>query len=125
MESFDWVNPFWNKPSTLTWDVRHLDSTAKAFVHLTSGLAVIVSGMVEGDGKRWLHVSVSRAGRLPSWEDLGTVKNEFIGKDKVAIQVFPTEDKYVNFHPHVLHLWHCVDGESIPDFTFGRAKGML
>jgi hypothetical protein len=102
-----------------------MDSTARGFVHLTDDLTVLVSGMVEEDKKRWLHVSVSRRSRLPSWEDLKLVKATFIGEDKTAIQVFPSQDKYVNFHPYVLHLWHCVDGDPVPDFTSGRPKGML
>jgi hypothetical protein len=57
------------------------------------------------DGQWWDHVSVSRPSRLPSWEDLKTVKALFIGKEREAVQVLPKESEYVNMHPHCLHLW--------------------
>lgn len=29
------------------------------------------------------------------------------------------EDKYINLHPTCLHLWHCLDGDVVPDFARG------
>ena len=69
------------------------------------------------DGKDWLHLSVSRAERLPSWDDLTFVKDLFIGSSRTAYQVLPSRDKYVNCHPYVLHLWSCLEGDPLPDFT--------
>jgi hypothetical protein len=80
---------------------------------------VLVSAAHYGDGKRWLHVSVSRKNRqLPSWETLTMVKDLFIGDERTALQVLPPRAKYVNIAP-VLHLWHCLDGDVTPDFTAG------
>lgn len=81
------------------------------------GLAVIASGQVEGDGRRWLHVSLSRQGRLPSWDDLKDVKAAFVGPEREAYQVLPPEKKFVNIHRFCLHLWCCWDGPALPDFT--------
>jgi len=75
------------------------------------GLAVIASGAVEQDGRRWLHVSCSRATQLPSWQDLRDVKELFCGPERAA--------KHVNIHPHCLHLWCCLEGDVLPDFTQG------
>lgn len=86
------------------------------------GLIVIVSGAFELDGKRWLHVSCSRRDRLPSWEDLREVKDRYIGKEKLAVQVLPPQSRYINIHPYVLHLWHCVDVDPIPDFARGGSS---
>jgi hypothetical protein len=86
------------------------------------GVRVIVSGIVEADGKRWWHVSLSRPNRLPTWADVKTVKNLFVGRDRLAIQVLPRQQDYVNYHPHVLHLWCCLDGDPVPDF---RHEGMI
>jgi hypothetical protein len=83
------------------------------------GIRVIFSARKEADGKRWVHVSASRAGRVPSWDDLRRVKALFIGQEKMAIQVLPRESEYVNCHPFVLHLWHSVDGDPVPDFRRG------
>jgi hypothetical protein len=86
------------------------------FVVRNDGLRVMVSAAIERDGKTWLHVSLSRAERIPSWDDLKDVRETFIPDDLVALQVFPPPDEYVNINPHVLHLWACVDGRVTPDF---------
>jgi hypothetical protein len=80
------------------------------------GLAVIVSVAEEDDGHRWLHVSCSRAERLPTWRELREVKELFVGRDRLALQVLPPEDEYVNVHPNVLHLWCRLGPRPVPDF---------
>ena len=83
----------------------------------------IVSVAREDDGKRWLHASVSKRGRgMPTYEDLAMLKHFCIGDDKTAYQVFPSLDKYVHAPPtggrtQVLHLWHCLDGDPLPEFS--------
>lgn len=89
---------------------------------LDDRLMMIVSGHTYGDGKRWLHVSVSRPARMPGWLDMCRVKDEFIGPEYVALQVHPRTSEYVNFHETCLHLWHCIDGDVTPDF---RRKGTV
>jgi hypothetical protein len=86
------------------------------------GIVVIVSAGIELDGRRWLHVSCSGAKRLPSWDDLRAVKDIFIGRDREAYQVLPKAEKHVNIMPHCLHLWCCLDGAVLPDFTRGSAE---
>lgn len=80
-------------------------------------LFVICTAHVYGAGERWVHVSCSTPNALPTWEELKLVKNTFIGEDKLAIQVLPPKAKYVNKHDYVLHLWHRLDSDPIPDFT--------
>ncbi len=82
-------------------------------------LAVIASVATELDGKRWLHVSASAPDRIPTWKELRLVKDIFIGKNKLAVQVLPPDEDYINLNPHVLHLWHCLDGCPVPDFAQG------
>ncbi len=84
-----------------------------------TGLRVIASACLEEDGKWWLHVSASRQARIPDWEDLRRVKDIFIGRNVAAIQVLPKQTSYVNINPFVLHLWHCLDEDPLPDFTHG------
>ena len=79
-------------------------------------LRVICSARVEADGKRWMHVSCSTPTRLPTWDELRLVKDTFIGRDRPALQLLPRQSEYVNIHPHVLHLWSCLDGDPTPDF---------
>ncbi len=88
----------------------------------SGGLLVIVTEKIEADGYRWRHVSLSRKGRIPRHEDLKRVKGLFIGDEKKALQIFAPLAEHVNFHPFVLHLWHCMDNDPIPDF---RERGMI
>jgi len=82
-------------------------------------LGMIVSIAVEDDDKNWLHASVSRKDKtLPTYEDLAQLKRLCIGDHRTALQVFPPADKYVN-RAEVLHLWACLDGDVVPDFTGG------
>lgn len=85
-------------------------------------LRVIFTGTTESDGKRWLHLSASFPNRLPNWDELKLVKDMFIGRDKLAVQVLPRAEEYVNCHPYALHLWTCLDGDPVPDF---RKEGTL
>ena len=52
----------------------------------------------------WLHVSLSRANRMPSYQDMCDVKSLFIGPDRKAHQVFAEESQHVNIHAYCLHL---------------------
>lgn len=88
------------------------------------GLFVMVSGTVERDARRWVHVSFSRRDRMPSYEDSALVKRLFIGRECKAIHVFPPESEHYNLHPYCLHLWHCVDGDGLPDFRSGAEGGV-
>lgn len=97
-------------------DKRMEGITGLACYAKLGGLAVILTAMVEKDGKRWLHLSVSARERIPNWKELKEVKELFIGKEKLAIQVLPPDSEFVNIHPNVLHLWHCLDEDPVPDF---------
>lgn len=81
---------------------------------------VLVSAAHYGDGKRWLHVSVSRRNKeLPTWNVMSEIKELFIGEARTAYQVMPPSRKHVNI-ANVLHLWTCLDQDQIlPDFTAG------
>jgi hypothetical protein len=84
-------------------------------------LRVIVTVGQELDNRTWVHVSCSVSDRLATWEELAEVKRAFIGDDKTAIQVLPPQSKYVNID-EVLHLFHCLDGDPLPDFTHGTGS---
>jgi hypothetical protein len=82
-------------------------------------MSVIFSGAVEQDGKRWLHVSCAFANKLPTFDDLRQIKEVFLGTEAYAVQVFPPQKHYVNIHPYCLHLFACIDGYPLPEFTRG------
>lgn len=107
------------RPLLPGWDIVQVLPDGYACQSL-DGLRVIVSGAVEADGRRWLHVSVSRSDRLPSWEDMTRVKALIIGPDRYAYQIHPPAILHVNLHPRVLHLWSCwdaPDGKVLPEFS--------
>lgn len=82
-----------------------------------SGLTVLAGVLVESDGKLWYHVSFSRRKKMPDYEDQAWVKKHWIGADRWAIAVLPEKKHHVNFHPFTLHLWHCLEGRPIPEFS--------
>jgi hypothetical protein len=90
------------------------------------GIRIIFSALKEldGNGKRWLHLSVSLKEHPPSWMDLRIAKDAWIGKDRLAVQVIPRAVDHYNLHPRVLHLWACLDGDPVPDFLSAR-KGHI
>lgn len=89
-------------------------------INKLTGLKVIISSGIEQDGKEWIHLSVSRADRLPTWDELET-KEAFIGLEAEAIQVIPRRSKHINIHPYCLHLFFCPES-GLPDFTRGSGS---
>lgn len=87
------------------------------------GLVVIASDD-EFYGKRWVHISLSRRSRIPTFEDIAFVKAELIGPDFPAYQVFPKAAEHRNYHPHCLHLWAPVDHDIWPDPSGERADAV-
>lgn len=119
----EWLIDFIKSREVATFTQHRIpDCSDFCYFDRNKALLVICSGRVEEDGKRWIHVSCSRRGRLPSWDDLKKVKHVFLGREAKAIQILPPEDQYVNFHPYVLHLWTCLDGDPLPDL---RKDGMI
>lgn len=108
-------------PRVLPAEWRQFEGFAnmRAFIS-RDGLKVLAE--VENiDGAKWLHVSCSRAKKLPSWFDLRRVKDLFVGKKRKAVQVLPPEDEYVNLNPYVLHLYAPIDRDPLPDFRMDGA----
>jgi hypothetical protein len=90
----------------------------------SSSLRVIFSAGIEEDGKKWAHVSVSRYDKtVPSWLDLVEVRDIFLGRERLAIQVLAPWSEHYTFGrgTEVLHLWAPLDGIPIPNFA--RARG--
>lgn len=115
-----------SRPTTLLghplpedWLCQERDNQRGLYTHQLGNLSVIESVRVEQDGRRWLHVSIARRESLPTWTDMHLVKHVWIGDERTAIQVFPPASEYVNFHPHCLHLFYCLERKPVlPDFTW-------
>jgi hypothetical protein len=121
----EWAEQLVAEASPLMWRKLEAAPDCRAFRHITGSLVVLITGSVEEDGKRWLHVSCSHAQWLPSWEELRMVKDQFIGKERKAIVVLPVAAEHVSHHPYCLHLWHCADADPLPNFLRGRPRGQL
>lgn len=99
----DKIPSFWKKLPSIEYPPGNIG--AYVFEHRLVPLRVLRSISETKDGEFWIHLSVSRPDRLPSWDELKKVKNEFLGEDVEAYQVLPKKKDYVNAHPHCLHLW--------------------
>ena len=85
------------------------------------GLMVFASAGEYDDGREWLHISVSRKSRIPSYEDMTRVKRDFLGDDKKGVVVLPEKKNHVNIHDYCLHLFYSADNP-LPEFS---GKGFI
>lgn len=108
-------------PKVIPSDWQILQPFGDGYAYKTrDGLRIIASTADYEDGREWLHVSVSRADRLPNWDDLKRVKNVIVGMDRFAYQIFPPASEHVNIHEFCLHLWAPLTGSlPIPNFGAG------
>lgn len=58
-----------------------------------------------------MSVRAKVAGRTPTWEVMGWVKDLFFGPDEWVVSFHPMTADSVNVHPGVLHLWRVVGVE--------------
>lgn len=72
---------------------------------------VIKSFSTMEDGSKWIHISLSRNDRLPSWAEITKVKNEFLGEESEAYHVIPKTSDHVNLHSFCMHLWSPIKTE--------------
>jgi hypothetical protein len=55
--------------------------------------------------RRYLHVSISRADRLPDWPELLAAVEALAGPDIDMAMIKPRRADYVNLHDYCLHFW--------------------
>ncbi len=117
-----WI--FDRKPKIIPpgWGMHEVREDGWHWVQMLTGLSVILSGEKEADERRWMHASVAAPTRLPTWDELRAVKEWTLGTEAKAIQVIPPRSQYVNLHPYCLHLFACIDGDGLPDFTHGSGS---
>ncbi len=65
------------------------------------------------DGMDWQHVSVSVAGRCPTWLEMCFVKSLFWDAEDCVMQLHVPESEWISCHPYTLHLWRPI-GVDIP-----------
>ncbi len=123
----DAANPLagWEAPRILppAWIEDSRDQNGARYRSELLSLVAICSGSYEADGRAWLHLSVSHRSREPKWRELVECKELFLG-DREAYKVLPPKSRYINIHPHVLHLFALLDptAAALPDFTRGTGS---
>ncbi len=50
---------------------------------------------------------------IRSWTDMQRVKNELMGPDRIAVEVYPKESQRVDV-ANIYHLWVLPDGMKLP-----------
>lgn len=113
-----------SSPLVLHPGLRDVEQGGDGYSASFHDLRFVVSVSREQDGNEWLHASVSRRDRkLPTYDDMATLKRICMGEHRTALQVFPPKEKHVNFAGEhgveVLHLWSCLDADVTPDFSRG------
>jgi hypothetical protein len=70
----------------------------------------------EPEDRRW-HISLALEDRVPSWEELRDAAHQLRPGVYFAIAV-PPEDRWLNVHSNVLHLWEIKDQPLIDQWNY-------
>lgn len=87
---------------------------------LRDPLLAIVTIDNYGDEGKWLHLSVSRAGRIPSWSDLVTARDELGYREWLFVQIVAPASRWINVHRYTMHLWSRLDRETVPQAVWDQ-----
>lgn len=104
------------------WPDEEFGVDGRSYRSTITGETTILSVAVELDGKRWLHFPTVGTERPVDWRELVRRKELFLGAESRAIQVLAPRSEWVNIHPYCLHLFVCLDGDPVPDFTAGTSS---
>ena len=77
---------------------------------------------VQSGGERCVWLSIKRIDRKPihDWRDLQRIKNEIVGPECEAVELYPAESRLVD-EANQFHLWVFEDGVRLPiGFNGGR-----
>lgn len=72
------------------------------------------------DAGHWLHLSVSRATRLPTWADLVLARDELGYGDRSFVQLLPPRRAWLNIHSYCLHLVCRLDAPTVPEILWNQ-----
>ncbi len=72
-------------------------------LHIDKSIVFVIAS----NGMGWDHISVRPAcnNRVPTLGEMCAVKDFFFYPEECALLLLPPKSRYVNCHPHVLHLW--------------------
>lgn len=82
-----------------------------------NSLYVVHVRHLEGAGNRdgWIHLSIRHVDRkaIHDWRHFQRIKNELVGPDREALEVYPAEERLVD-EANEYHLWVMPAGERVP-----------
>lgn len=112
-------HPNWHRLGTLrilNSDPNVIDLGAWAREARDPLVAIVTVDLYDrfGQAGHWLHLSFSRRGRLPSWPDLVSARDELGYGERVFVQMLPPKTFWLNVHPYCLHMVSRLDGETVP-----------
>lgn len=92
-------------------------------VHRNGTFQVIETDVVGADGATYTHLSIKRhdGGVVRDWRHLQRLKNELLGPEREAVEVFPAESRLVDT-ANLFHLWALPEGWRVP---FGYTRRMV
>jgi hypothetical protein len=121
------VDAFLPRVLPARWLVVETRDDGRAYLNAAEGLSAILA--VEhhphpetGATDTWLHLSIARRDRMPTWTELTEARDLFLGPGTEAYQKLPKRSEHVNIHPYCLHLWALVNRPLTPDFTRGSGS---
>lgn len=62
----------------------------------------------------WLHLSISRQTRIPSWEDIVIARDELGYAEFLFVQILAPKSFWLNVHNYCMHLQSRLDRDTIP-----------
>lgn len=83
--------------------------------------AIVTIDPYGGDDGRWLHLSITRAKRLPTWEDLVTTRDALGYREWLFIQLLAPASAWLNIHNYCLHLQARLDRDTVPRVLWDQA----
>lgn len=68
----------------------------------------------------WLHLSIGRKSRMPSYDDVSEAKALFFGDLRIAVQLYGPARLWLHRLPNCVHLFSRLVGQSVPDVLWTR-----
>ena len=98
--------------------------TAKTHSRLVVLSTIDLFDVLDPNAGAWFHLSVSRSKHLPSWGDLLSARDAFVGREEPVIQVLAPASSWLNLFEHCLHLMVRIDRPTVPDVLWrGQGNG--
>lgn len=106
------LNPpsHWRKLEPMEFPKGTGNIAARCWHHSLIPITVLRSLSRTSSGIWWIHLSLSRRDRVPSWDEIKKVALDFLG-DRTAMHVVAKGKDHINIHPNCFHLWALVNSE--------------